>query len=67
MFLSSTNDQRKHPDGGGLLMASNTDKSVINFVPLSGRVMMLQLQTPKVRVNILKVYAPTSQSEVSEI
>ena len=55
------------PHGVGILVDSNTNKSIINFVPLSERVMMLQLQTTKVRMNILQVYAPTSASEDREI
>lgn len=39
----------------------------MNFVPLSDRVRMLPLQTPKVRMNILQVYGSTSENEDSEI
>ena len=56
LYLSGSDDQQNHPYGVGILVNSNTNKSIINFVPLSEKVMMMQLQTTKVRMNILQVY-----------
>lgn len=44
-----------------------TNKSVTGFVPFSERIVMIQLETSRIRTNIIQVYAPTAQSEDIEI
>lgn len=61
LYYPGTVDQQKHSNGVGVLVDKETNKSVIGFVPLSKRVMMIQLQTSKIRVNIVQVYAPTTK------
>ncbi|XP_030746013.1 craniofacial development protein 2-like [Sitophilus oryzae] len=66
-YYSGSDDQQKHPNGVGILVDKETNKAVTGFVPLSERVMMIQLETSKIRTNIIQVYAPTAQSEDREI
>lgn len=64
LYFSASDNLQGHQNEFARLVDNNTD---INFVRLSDRVMMLQSQTPKVRINILQVYAPTSESKISKI
>ncbi|XP_030757298.1 craniofacial development protein 2-like [Sitophilus oryzae] len=66
-YYSCSDDQQKHPNGVRIFVDKETNKSVTSFVLFSERVMMIQLETSKIRTNIIQVYAPTAQNEDREI
>lgn len=66
-FYYSGNDDRDHYNGVGIILDKLTSMSVINFVPYSDRIMMIQLQTKIGRMNLIQVYAPTADKNDDEI
>ena len=60
-FYYSCNDEDHHRHGVGVIVSKTV--SVKNFVPLSDRVMMLQLRSKPIDINIIQVYAPTSDAD----
>lgn len=63
----SGNDSRNHENGVGILLDSKTSLSVLNFIPISDRAMMVQLKATPMNVNIIQVYAPTADKPEAEI
>lgn len=63
----SGEDSSKHKNGVAIVMAKETDKGVKNVVPFSDRILMVQIQSTTINVNILQVYAPTQDYEQEEI
>ena len=56
----SGNDGDEHQHGVGIIMSKSMSKYVVNFVPLSERIVMIQMNTTPVKLNIIQVYAPTA-------
>ncbi|XP_030753190.1 craniofacial development protein 2-like [Sitophilus oryzae] len=51
----SGNDSASHPNGVGVLLDARTGPSVLNFIPMSDRAMMIQLKVTPKNLNILQV------------
>lgn len=66
MYFSG-NDETHHRNGVAILVARNVIPSVIGFTPISDRIILLQLQTNKAKVNIIQIYAPTADKPDEEI
>lgn len=56
-----------HEYGVGIILADKMAKSVKNFIPISSRVILVQLLATPVDVNIIQVYAPTADKEENKI
>ncbi|XP_013145032.1 PREDICTED: uncharacterized protein LOC106108413, partial [Papilio polytes] len=63
----SGSDQQFEPYGVGVLMNKETSRYVTNFLPLSNRAMLVQLNAYPVNINIIVVYAPTADKPIIEI
>uniref|UniRef100_A0A2A4JBK9 Reverse transcriptase domain-containing protein n=1 Tax=Heliothis virescens TaxID=7102 RepID=A0A2A4JBK9_HELVI len=57
-YYSGNNDS-EHSNGVAIMIKKHLKSSVINFYPVSDRVMLLQLKAQPVNINIVQVYAPT--------
>ncbi|XP_030763694.1 craniofacial development protein 2-like [Sitophilus oryzae] len=58
---------QNHQRGVGILMDENLQKSVKNFIPLSERVILIQLLDRPININIIQDYAPTAEKAEDEI
>jgi len=61
------NNEPIHYKGVGFIVARKVNDAVRNFVPQSDRVALLQLSGKGVNINIVQVYAPTSNSDEEEL
>lgn len=66
MYYSGNQDKR-HRKGVGIIVSEKFSKSVINFFPHSDRMALIKLNAIPINVNIIQVYAPTSDSTEDEI
>lgn len=66
IYTSGTHDG-SHRNGVAVILNKSLNNSVRNFVPLSDRVMLLQLTTKPVNLNIIQVYAPTTDHDDNEV
>uniref|UniRef100_A0AAR5NZ92 Endonuclease/exonuclease/phosphatase domain-containing protein n=1 Tax=Dendroctonus ponderosae TaxID=77166 RepID=A0AAR5NZ92_DENPD len=57
----------KHEYGVGVIINKTIATYVTNFIPISERIMLLQIQTTPANINVIQVYAPTCQSDEDEI
>ncbi|CAH2109105.1 unnamed protein product [Euphydryas editha] len=55
----SGSDDEQHMYGVAVIIKKHLKNSVLNFVPASDRVMLLQLKAKPANINIIQVYAPT--------
>lgn len=62
-FSGPENESR---NGVGICLTQNINKSVLGYNPVSDRIMTMRLNTRPCRVNLVVVYAPTSQSSEVE-
>lgn len=53
--------------GVGAILDKNVAKHVTNFVPISERIMLLQINTSPIKMNIIQVYAPTNDARDDEV
>lgn len=56
-------NENEHQYGVAILVKKEIQKSVINFVPLTDRVMMIQIAAHPININIIQVYAPTAEKD----
>lgn len=63
----SGNDDPQHYNGVAIIIDNKNNKSVKSFVPLSDRVALLQLKAHPRDINIVQVYAPTTESHENDI
>lgn len=56
----SGNDDKDHWNGVAIIIRKNLRSAVINFLPVSDRVMLLQIRAKPVNLNIVQIYAPTA-------
>lgn len=56
-----------HEQGVGMIMTNKMARCISNFIPVSPRVMLVQLQASPVNINIIQVYAPTADKDEQEI
>lgn len=66
IYFSGGTDNN-HRYGTAILITDEIEKAVLDYVPLSDRVMLLKLQTSHRIMNILQVYAPTNDKSDTEI
>ncbi|GJQ71459.1 hypothetical protein Trydic_g11184 [Trypoxylus dichotomus] len=57
---------RKYEHGVGVL-EKQIAKCATNFIPISERIILLQLHSAPTNINIVQVYAPTSQHREEEV
>lgn len=57
----------KYEYGVGIIMHKSVAQNVSNFVPVNERIMLIQLKAIPANVNIIQVYAPTSEHEEEDI
>ncbi|XP_030761955.1 craniofacial development protein 2-like [Sitophilus oryzae] len=67
IFYYSGNNTGTHSNGVGILVDESLSNSVCNFVPVSDRCMMIQIEGTPLNVNIIQTYAPTSESSEEEL
>lgn len=60
VYYSGNNDP-KHRNGVGIIVTQEIKKCVKSFIPRSDRMLLLQLHSTPVNVNIIQVYAPTAE------
>lgn len=63
----SGNDLPNHPNGVGVIVCNKINHLVINYIAYSDRVILLQLQTSPVNINVIQCYAPTADKHENEI
>lgn len=57
----SGRDDSKHEYGVAIIVSPQIAKSVLTFIPINERMMLLRLRTSHRIMNIIQVYAPTNQ------
>lgn len=57
----SGEDSSNHWNGVGFIIDHKIEKALINFIPVSDRVALLQINTKPVQMNLIQVYAPQSE------
>ena len=57
----------QHKKGVGFLMTKTTRKSVIGYWTISDQVIIIKLKYKPVDINLIQVYAPTSESSVEDL
>ena len=62
LYYSGNNDPN-HYNGVATLVSSSIAKSVIDFFPISDRLMVLKINTSRRVMNIVQVYAPTNDKD----
>lgn len=45
----------------------NVGRSVTNFIPISNRVLLMQVQLNQVNINIIQIYASTADKSEEEV
>lgn len=63
----SGKDDGRHEHGVGLIVNKEAARHVTNFVPVNERVILLQLNASPININIIQVYAPTSDHSEDEV
>uniref|UniRef100_A0A8D8Q4X5 Craniofacial development protein 2 n=1 Tax=Cacopsylla melanoneura TaxID=428564 RepID=A0A8D8Q4X5_9HEMI len=66
VFYSGTQDGT-HQKGVGIIVTNKIAHSVTNFTPISERVMLIQMNARPVNLNIVQVYAPTTDGTDEEV
>lgn len=66
IYYSGSNDTQ-HRNGVAVMVRKNLTKAIVNFVPFSERVMLLQIETKYRKMNIVQVYAPTADKDDEEV
>ncbi|XP_039276069.1 craniofacial development protein 2-like [Nilaparvata lugens] len=66
VYYSGT-DNGRHELGVGFIMIKEVAKCVNNVVPVSSRVILVQLKAKPVNINIIQVYAPTTDGTDEEV
>ncbi|CAG4958055.1 unnamed protein product [Colias eurytheme] len=60
IYFSGSDDSRHHRYGVAVLLRTKMQSCVRNFLPLSDRVMLIQLYAKPFNINIIQTYAPTA-------
>lgn len=64
-YSGTTNNEHKY--GVGIVVSKNVAMCVTNFVPISERLLLLQIEAKPARINIIQVYAPTRDHSEEEV
>ncbi|XP_071648484.1 craniofacial development protein 2-like [Temnothorax longispinosus] len=60
-------DGRHHRNGVAIIVSGEVDRAVKNVVPVSDRIMLMQINAVPFGLNIIQVYAPTAACAEEEI
>ena len=63
----SGDSSQNHRCGVAFIVSKEVNRAVINFVPLSSRIALLQFKGNPVNYNFIQVYAPTADSDEEEV
>lgn len=63
----SENQDRDHRNGVAIVMKESISKSVIQFLPISDRVIMTKIQASPININFIQVYVPTADKDETQI
>lgn len=66
MYYSGCNNG-EHKNGVGIMIKKEMRQYVTNFVPYNDRMMLIQLNAHPLNINLIQIYAPTSNSTDNEI
>ncbi|CAG9828488.1 unnamed protein product, partial [Diabrotica balteata] len=66
IFYSGSLDG-KLEHGVGVIITRKISRCILNFVPVSNRVILLQIRANPVNVNIIQIYAPTADKDDEEV
>lgn len=55
----SGNTNNKHIHGVGIIISKKIQQTITNFTPISERMLLIQLNSPPLKINIIQIYAPT--------
>lgn len=66
IYYSGNNDNQ-HRHGVAIIVDKESTRAVEGFIPISERVMILQLRTAHTKLNLIQVYAPTVNGSEEEI
>lgn len=55
-----------HRNGVGILVTAELNKYVTNFVPISDRALLVQINTQPFKTNVLQIYAPTADRKYDD-
>lgn len=66
VYYAGTQDG-KFLNGVGIVVTKEIAQSVINFVPFSERVLLIQINARPVNLNIIQIYAPTADKDEGEV
>lgn len=64
-YSGSSNGKLEY--GVGVITTGNISRCVTNFIPVSERVMLLQIQANPVNMNLVQIYAPTGDRDDDEV
>lgn len=67
VLFYSGNQDKNHRKGVGIIIPEKISSSIINFLPHSDRIALLKLKAHPVNLNIIQVYAPTSDAPEDEV
>lgn len=65
LYSGKTDGVYEH--GVGIIISPNVAKCIANFVPISERAMLLQVNASPIKINILQVYAPTADKPEDQV
>nr|XP_034830054.1 craniofacial development protein 2-like [Maniola hyperantus] len=63
LYYSGGNDNSYHRNGVAIMIHKKLHSSVKNFLPVSDRVMLLQVEAKPFNINLIQVYAPTADKD----
>ncbi|XP_072377913.1 uncharacterized protein [Diabrotica undecimpunctata] len=63
----SGNTDNQHRRGVAIIVDTEVNKSIEGFVPISERVMLLQIRPSHTKLNLIQVYAPTTNATEDEV
>ncbi|XP_077301158.1 uncharacterized protein LOC143921680 [Arctopsyche grandis] len=66
-IFHSGSEDTQHKNGVAVIMEKKNSESVSNFIPISERVMLLQIEAHPINLNIIQVYAPTADTNEEQI
>lgn len=66
VFYSGRTDG-KHEHGVGMILSQKIGRCVKSFTPISPRVMLVQLKGSPIDINIIQIYAPTTDKDDNEV
>lgn len=66
VYYSGTSNGQ-HQYGVGVIVCKAVAESVTNFIPVSERIMLLQINAKPTQINIIQVYAPTTDHTDEEV